>query len=67
VDLELDTSKRSPNFGSEKINPRFVVLHYTACSLEKTFEIFMDPKTGVTSHFVISETGIVFDLGNFFE
>lgn len=37
-----------------------LVLHYTACSLAQTLQIFLGASRQVTSHYTISEEGIVF-------
>ena len=58
---------KSPNLASNQIPVEFVVLHYTACSLERTLEIFFDPDRKVCSHFVIAPDGGIHDLGGFFD
>lgn len=50
-----------PNFGNERIDPSFIVLHYTACSLAKTLEIFFTPE-GPAAHFVIDLDGSVHQI-----
>lgn len=55
----------SPNFDREKIPVEFLVIHYTACSLEKTLEIFCDKTKKVCAHFVINTDGALYDLGGF--
>ena len=55
----------SPNFAAENIPVHFVVLHYTAADLERTFEIFGDPDRGTCAHFVLDVDGTVYDLGGF--
>jgi N-acetyl-anhydromuramyl-L-alanine amidase AmpD len=40
----------------------FVVLHFTAASLERTLKIFMDPATEVSAHLVIDRDGSVYEL-----
>jgi N-acetylmuramoyl-L-alanine amidase len=59
------THPRSPNFSDREIAVEFVVLHYTACSLAHTLEIFYDPSRKVCSQFVIDEGGAIHDLGGF--
>lgn len=56
----------SPNVSSVDIPVEFVVIHYTACSLRKTMDIFMNPERGVTAHFVIDTNGDIYDMGHFF-
>jgi N-acetyl-anhydromuramyl-L-alanine amidase AmpD len=55
----------SPNLSSIEIPVEFLVLHYTACSLKKTLDIFLNPSSKVSSHFVIDTNGDCFDMGNF--
>jgi N-acetylmuramoyl-L-alanine amidase len=56
----------SPNFTDKLIPVEYVVIHYTACSLERTLEIFSDRKKKVCAHFVLAENGDLYDLGNFY-
>ena len=65
--MNVNSDYQSPNFESVEIPVEFLVLHYTGCDLKKTLEIFMDPKSKVAAHFVIDETGFVYDLGHFLE
>lgn len=65
--MKVDSSHRSPNVEPQEIPVEFVVLHYTACDLEKTFEIFLRREGKVTSHFVVDTDGTCYDLGNFLE
>lgn len=53
------------NFGPELIPVEFLVLHYTACTLEETLRIFSDPARIVCAHFVIDLEGTIYDLGGF--
>jgi N-acetyl-anhydromuramyl-L-alanine amidase AmpD len=62
MSLNVDVSRRSPNFAAREIEVEYLVLHYTACDLERTMKIFEDPARGVTSHFVIDVDGTVYDL-----
>jgi|GEM_PF-3861160 len=55
----------SPNFEQEIIPVDFLVVHYTACTLEKTLEIFTDRARKVCAHFVINTDGALYDLGRF--
>jgi N-acetylmuramoyl-L-alanine amidase len=52
----------SPNFSNLEIPVRFVVLHFTAASFERTVEIFTDPKTEVSAHLLIDRDGAVYEL-----
>lgn len=64
--MKMVTSFQSPNFSTANIKVEFVVLHYTACDLNRTFEIFADAKRGVCAHFVIDRDGTCYDLGGIF-
>lgn len=55
----------SPNFADVEIPVKFVVLHYTACDLRQTLEIFCDRARKVCAHFVIDDNGDLYDLGEF--
>ena len=63
--MEVRNQIQSPNFSPNEIPVEFVVLHYTACDLKKTLEIFADPNMKVCSHFVLDIDGKIYDLGNF--
>lgn len=55
----------SPNFGPRKhgLPPDLIVLHYTAMqSAQAAIDRLCDPKSEVSAHFVISETGEVSQL-----
>lgn len=58
---------QSPNFAPTIIQPEFVVVHYTACGLERALEIFSDRCRKVCAHFVLAENGDLHDLGNFWD
>lgn len=60
--MQVVTSKRSPNFTNLPISVEYVVIHYTAASLERTLDIFMNPATEVSSHIVIDRDGGVHEL-----
>lgn len=55
----------SPNFAPEEIPVEFLVIHYSACSLEGTLEIFHTPARKVCAHFIVDQDGSIYDLGNF--
>lgn len=57
----------SPNFSGNTIDPEFLVLHYTACNLARTLEIFADPARKVCAHFVLDQDGTLYDLGGFWD
>lgn len=60
--MQINRTIKSQNFTSVPITVEFLVLHYTACSLNEAFEIFCAPENGVSTHLIISETGEVFEL-----
>ncbi len=60
--MKLVTSQRSPNFNDRPISVDFVVLHYTAGSLARTLELFMDPAREVSAHLVVDLDGTVHEL-----
>jgi N-acetyl-anhydromuramyl-L-alanine amidase AmpD len=60
--MQVVTSKRSPNFTDLAISVEYVVVHYTAASLERTLEIFMNPAAEVSAHIVIDRDGTVHEL-----
>lgn len=62
--MKVNRSIRSPNFDSTVIPCEFVVLHYSACGLQATFEIFRDPAKKVSSHLVISTSGEIYEVVN---
>lgn len=64
--MKVNTSQASPNFAATEIPVEFLVIHYTACDLQKTLEIFGSPNPGVCAHFVIDLDGTVYDLGGFY-
>lgn len=59
--MKINRSFRSPNFDAKGIPVEFVVIHYTACSLQTTFEVFRDKERKVSSHLIISNTGEVYE------
>ena len=60
--MNLITSRRSPNFSDITIPVQFLVLHYTAATLERSLEIFLDPLREVSAHLVIDRDGTVYEL-----
>lgn len=63
--MKVIDSITSPNFSQQVIPVEFCIIHYTACDLKTTLEIFQNFKTRVCSHFVVDTSGDVYDLGNF--
>ena len=60
--MKVNRSIRSPNFDARTINVEFVVIHYTACGLQATFDIFRDPTRKVSSHLIISSSGEIYEV-----
>ena len=60
--MKYKTPFYSPNTDNSLIDVQFLILHYTGCSLEKTFEIFKNPEKKVSAHFVIDETGLIYEI-----
>ena len=52
---------QSPNFENKNIPVEFVILHYTAQSLKKSLDIFLDSKS-VSCHLLIDRKGAVYEL-----
>jgi N-acetylmuramoyl-L-alanine amidase len=57
----------SSNFSSEIIPVEFLVLHYTACTLQEALRLFTTPERKVCAHFVIDLDGSIYDLGGFID
>lgn len=60
--MEYKTPFHSPNTDGSIIDVQFLILHYTGCSLEKTFEIFKNPEKKVSAHFVIDQKGLIYEI-----
>ena len=52
----------SPNYEATEISVEFLVLHYTAMSIEKTLKYFQNPSSKVSSHLVIDREGQLFEV-----
>ncbi|MEZ5675604.1 MAG: N-acetylmuramoyl-L-alanine amidase [Thalassovita sp.] len=54
----------SPNFGARRgaVQPDMVVLHYTAIPCAASLERLCDPQAEVSAHYLISETGRIWQL-----
>ena len=63
--LKVDVSHKSPHFAEVEIPVEFLVLHYTACDLQQTLDIFKRNEKKVCAHFVLDRDGTVYDLGGF--
>jgi N-acetylmuramoyl-L-alanine amidase len=60
--MNIVTAHSSPNFTDLEIPVEFVVLHFTATTLERTLQIFKDTTSEVSSHLVIDRDGTVYEL-----
>jgi len=60
--MNIISQYRSPNFSDLTIPAEFVVLHFTAASLERTVGIFTDPASEVSAHLVIDRDGSVYEM-----
>jgi len=60
--MQIRTDIRSPNFSDLNINVEFVVIHYTAASLERTLELFTSAQSEVSAHLVIDRDGAVYEM-----
>jgi N-acetyl-anhydromuramyl-L-alanine amidase AmpD len=60
--MNIVTTIRSPNYTDLDIPVEFVVLHFTAASLERTLEIFTDAASEVSAHIVIDRDGSIYEL-----
>ena len=61
--LQIDTSRQSPNSSSRNGAPiSILVLHATVGSLASSLSWLCSPASRVSSHYVISKTGLVFSL-----
>lgn len=65
--MKIDTSHTSPHFTDLEIPVDFLVLHYTACNLSRTLEIFKGSERNVCSHFILDTDGTLYDLGGFYD
>ena len=52
----------SPNTDSKKVDVQFLILHYTGCSLEETFQLFQNPRKKVSSHLIIDPKGMIYEV-----
>jgi N-acetylmuramoyl-L-alanine amidase len=60
--MKVISNVRSPNFSDLTIPVEFVVIHYTAATLERTLELFSSPSTEVSAHLVVDRDGTVYEL-----
>ena len=63
--MKFITSYRSPNYDLRKSkgNIRYIILHYTAMrSLNKTIKLLCDHKSKVSSHYLVSKMGKIYQM-----
>jgi N-acetyl-anhydromuramyl-L-alanine amidase AmpD len=60
--IQVRTDVRTKNFDDRVIPVEFVVVHYTACSARRTFDILCDESRKASAHLVIDVDGTVFEL-----
>ncbi len=60
--MNIVTTVRSPNFTDLDIPVEFVVLHFTAATLQRTLDIFTDAGSEVSAHLVIDRDGSIYEL-----
>ncbi len=50
------------NYDPVEITVEFLVIHYTCVSFSKTLDLFQNPKTKASSHFVVDQDGSAYEL-----
>ncbi|MEY4667450.1 MAG: hypothetical protein RL518_149 [Pseudomonadota bacterium] len=60
--MNIVTTVRSPNFTDLDISVEFVVVHFTAATLQRTLEIFTNPGSEVSAHIVIDRDGSLHEI-----
>jgi len=60
--MNVRTDIRSPYHTQTVIPIEFLVIHYTACDLERALAIFENPGCRVSCHFLLAEDGELFEL-----
>jgi N-acetylmuramoyl-L-alanine amidase len=60
--MKILRQRTSPNHTPVEITVDFVVLHYTATTLDRTLKIFMDPERKASAHLVIDRNGDVYEV-----
>ena len=56
-----DKSFRSPHTDGAPVPVEFLILHYTACSLQGALDIFLSKKRAVSCHLLIDRGGRIFE------
>ena len=62
MEIKIQKPFQSPNTDFQVINVQFLILHYTACSLERTLNLFKDPLQKTSCHFVIGLKGDIYEI-----
>lgn len=57
----VNTDYLSSHFDNREMDISFLILHYTACSLEETLNIFLNSSSKVSAHFIINTDGKVYN------
>lgn len=60
--MKLHIPFQSPNTDFQIIPVHFLILHYSAGSLEKTLSLFKNPKKKISSHFIIDHDGKIYEI-----
>ena len=60
--MKINKNFSSPHTDRSIVDVQFLILHYTGCSLEKTIEIFQNPSSKVSAHFVIDTQGVIYEM-----
>ncbi|OPY77144.1 MAG: 1,6-anhydro-N-acetylmuramyl-L-alanine amidase AmpD [Syntrophorhabdus sp. PtaU1.Bin153] len=60
--MEIIQRIESPNFDRKAIGIQFLIIHYTASTLQRATDLFSDPTSGVSCHLLIDETGNVYEI-----
>jgi N-acetylmuramoyl-L-alanine amidase len=60
--VKIEQKHLSCNYDAQPIPVEFLIIHYSATSLDGLLKIFLDEQAKVSSHFVISEKGEVMEL-----
>jgi N-acetyl-anhydromuramyl-L-alanine amidase AmpD len=60
--MKINRSLQSPNFDPVNIPVEFIVIHYTACTLESTLRIFSDKDRKVSSQLILAENGEIYEV-----
>lgn len=61
--MPINTSRQSPNHSSRVGHPiRVVILHATVGSLKSSLNWLCSPASRVSTHYVISKTGVIYQL-----